>query len=87
VATQAETGRAGRLASQVESRALTSAYSHERSWLLLKQAEAMAPTAATRLIAEAYPLLRWHGRLNTIAKVCPSVLPAISDEFVTLQRR
>jgi hypothetical protein len=71
----------------VESRDLTSAYSHERSWLLLELAEAMAPTAAARLIAEAYPLLRWHGPLNTIAKVCPAVLPAISDEFVTLQRR
>lgn len=87
VATQAETDHAGRLASQVESQALTSAYSHERPWLLLELAEAVAPTAATRLIAEAYPLLRWHGPLNTIAKVRPAALPAISDEFVTLQRR
>lgn len=87
VATRSETDRAGRLADQVVGQALTSAYAHGRPWLLLELAEAVAPTAATRLIAEAYPLLRWHGPLRTIAQVCPAVLPAISDEFVTLQRR
>lgn len=87
VATWSETDRAGRLADQVVGQALTSAYAHERPWLLLELAEAVAPTAATRLIAETYPLLRWHGPLRTIAQVCPTVLPAISDEFVTLQRR
>lgn len=87
VATRAETDRTGRLADQALSQSMTSAYAHERPWLLLELAEVLAPAAANRLIAEAYALLRWNGPLNTIAKVCPAVLPAISDEFVTLQRR
>ena len=87
VAAGGETDRARRLTSEIVNLAPTADYAHERSWLLLRLATAVEPAPALRLIATAYPLLRWNGPLDTIAQVCPAVLPAIVEEFVALQQR
>jgi tetratricopeptide (TPR) repeat protein len=64
----------------------SSEYSHERPWLLLTLAGGADASSAVHLFACAYPSLRWYGALDYLARICPGALPAITREFINLQK-